>query len=100
MGEDMTTDLRDMLNRVVTLTGTADNAHSGAVVVGDNDAWMVYIDGLRWWDTPEYRKTVEVTGLLVVAKLAPDPVVQDGVHSHGASGSSLVLRDASWRVLS
>jgi hypothetical protein len=89
-------DLTHLVNQTVTLQGTAENAHSGGVVLCDDKP--VYVDGVAWWDQTTGQR-IEVTGLLVEAELAPDPQEENGLVSHGVTGTNLVLRDATWRVL-
>jgi hypothetical protein len=90
-------DLDAMVDRVVTLSGTAENAIPWAVVTGPDFSWLVYVEGLRRWDTDDYGKTVEVTGLLVWERVAPEHVVIDGAHMHGAVGKAYIMRDAEWQ---
>ena len=92
-------DFSTMINRRVTLNGTAFNALGGAVVADSDGEWLVYVDGLEWWDDDDYGGNVEITGLLVRESIAPDPVVKHGRHTHGAVGKALIIRDATWRFV-
>ena len=88
-----------MINRQVTLRGIAYNALGAAVIADPDDDWQVYVDGLDAWDDAEYGKPVEITGLLVREPIAPEAVVSDGGHTHGAVGKALIIRGARWRLL-
>ena len=92
-------DFSAMTNRKVTLNGVAYNALGGAVVADPDGEWLVYVDGLESWEDADYGKNVEITGLLVRQSIAPDPVVKDGRHTHGAVGKALIIRGARWRLL-
>ena len=89
-------DFSAMVNTQVTLSGVAYNALGSAVVADPDVEWLVYVDGLEEWDNSDYGKNVEVTGLLVREAIAPQAVVEDGRHSHGAAGKALIIRDATW----
>ena len=92
-------DFSAMVNHKVTLRGIAYNALGSAVVADPDDEWLVYVDGLEWWDDVDYGSIIEITGLLVREPIAPDPVVYEGRHTHGAVGKALIIRDAKWRSL-
>jgi hypothetical protein len=79
-------DFSAMINHQVTISGVAYNALGSAVVADPDVEWLVYVDGLEGWDESDYGKKVEVTGLLVREAIAPQAVVEDGRHSHGAKG--------------
>lgn len=98
-GETTVASKGGIVAKKVTVTGIARNAMLGAVVVRDGGR-PIYIDGLAEWDDNELGKRVEVSGVLVQRKLAPDPVVsQDGGISHGMAGNADVIEDAVWKVL-
>jgi hypothetical protein len=90
-------DLAAMVDRVVTITGTAENAVPWAVVTDDEFSFLVYVEGLRSWDADDYGKTVEVTGLLVNEPVAPERKVIGGRQTHGAVGKAFIMREANWR---
>jgi hypothetical protein len=84
---------------VVTLRGTAFDAHAGAVLLLDDES-PVYVEGLSRWSPEEYGKRLEVTGTLRSVKLAPDPVVgEGGTRRHGMAGTQTVVVGATWRVV-
>ncbi len=84
--------------QTITLTGPAVDTASGAAVV---DGGTTVIGGLSSWPAETLGKRVSVTGKVVRAEIAPDPVVgPNGEQSHGAWGSSTVLVDAKWEVVS
>lgn len=86
------------LPSLITVRGKALDAASGAVVECDDGA-VLYLGGMDCWPGPVFGQRVVVSGHLVVAKLAPDPVVgADGGISHGMFGSSTVLHDPRWRL--
>jgi hypothetical protein len=91
-------DLAAMVDRVVTITGTAENAVPWAVITDDEFSFLVYVAGLRTWDTDDYGKTVEVTGLLVHEPVAPEQKAIGGRQTHGAVGKAFIMRDATWRI--
>lgn len=83
----------------VSLTGEARNAFSGAIV-RDPGFGVVYVVGLREWPAGWVGRQVRVRGVRSRAKLAPDPVVgADGGVSHGMVGTSQVVRNASWELV-
>ena len=92
-------DFSALVNRRVILRGIAYNALGRAVLADPDDEWLVYVDDLEWWDDDEYGKNVEVSGLLVREPIAPDAVVNEGRHTHGAVGKALIIRHAKWRLL-
>jgi hypothetical protein len=90
----------DRLDKPIVSTGTAKDAALGAVVVLDGGG-VHYVEGLDAWPKDVFGKRVEVKGTLRRKKLAPDPVVDsNGLISHGMLGSSHVIEDAVWTVLS
>ncbi len=91
--------LDGMVDTNATIKGTARNAHAGAVVLTE-DRTPIYIDGLQSWSaTGMDGRDVEVTGTLRLRSLAPDPVVDDdGAVSHGITGDSYVIENASWKA--
>ena len=81
---------------VVELTGEAEIAVMGAVVVGP-DGRATYVAGLDSWPSDVYRK--QVTGTWGRSSAAPGPAVAaNGDASHGAFGSAQVLFDATWKL--
>lgn len=90
-------ELSAMVDRIVTLSGIAENAVPWAVVADPDFSWLVYVEGLGCWGDDEYGKTVDVTGLLVREAVTPQHQVIDGQHTHGAVGKAFIIRDAKWR---
>ncbi len=80
------------------VTGTAENAMSGAVVVTDSGG-TYFVEGVDEWDDATLNKRIVVSGVMERRKLAPDPqVADDGSVSHGAYGRSKVLTNPTWRL--
>jgi hypothetical protein len=88
------TGLPQMIDRDVTIEGTARNAAAGAVVVTD-DATPIYIDGLEAWDRALNGKKVRAKGTLR-QRNAGALVNAKGEHSHGVPGDRFVLEQPSW----
>jgi hypothetical protein len=57
--------------KVITITGNAENAKAGAIVISRDDGKMYYVDGLAFWDQKMVGKPVKVTGKLLVENLEP-----------------------------
>jgi hypothetical protein len=89
-----------MVDSRVTLRGVAHDALGGAVVADAEGEWLVYLDGLESWDEAMLGTDVEVAGLLVRDRIAPEATVRDGSHSHGAGGMALIMREPTWRPVS
>ncbi|AHI00815.1 hypothetical protein GCM10010174_15600 [Kutzneria viridogrisea] len=83
--------------RVVSLRGTARNAHAGAVLVRGEQEPPVYIAGLAEWGELADRE-VEVVGVLSEDRITPEPSTGP-LPSHGVPGTIHLLLDASWRTL-
>ncbi|HAN32437.1 MAG TPA: hypothetical protein DCQ06_12650 [Myxococcales bacterium] len=77
--------------------GIARNAKLGAIVVTNSgEPW--FIDGLDSWPSDLLGTRVEVRGVAMRTKLAPDPKTNvQGEHSAGQLGSSQLIRNARWR---
>ena len=91
--------LKENINKEVTLTGLAKNAKAGAVIIKEEE-YVVYIRGLYDWSDEFFDKEVEVTGLLTYVKFIPDPVIdEDGAISTGAYGKDYVLDNANYTLL-
>lgn len=91
-------DLASMTDRVVAISGIAQNAVPWAVITDDELSFLVYVEGLRDWDADVYGKTVEVSGLLVHEPVAPEATSVAGRRTHGAVGKAFIMRDAKWRI--
>lgn len=79
----------------MTLTGAAQDAKGGAVVVAD-DGRVVYLDGLAAWPDAVAGRRVTVTGRLV-ERVQAEPLVNDaGEHAAGASGPQWILEAPRW----
>ena len=79
------------------ITGRAENAKGGAVVV-TNKGDVVYIIGVDSWDEDVVGNEVVAKGRLSSEKYIPDPVVDDdGAISQGAIGMQTVLYNARWK---
>ena len=82
-----------------TVTGTAENAKGGAVIVEDGGR-VIYVAGLDSWPDEVHTKAVRAVGKLVekqylpVATVAPDGAISQGT----AGGDQWVLEDADWSL--
>lgn len=83
-------DLASAVGRRITLRGTARNAHAGAVLVTDEGAPPLYVEGTRDWG-PQEGTEVEVTGTLLV--LPPTSPGQEIPVRHGIPEPVYVLRN-------
>ncbi|HEX5729201.1 hypothetical protein [Microbacterium sp.] len=92
-------DFSEMVDQQVTLSGVAYNALGSAVVADPDGEWFIHVDGLESWDEGDYGNNVEITGLLVREAIAPQAEEKDGRHTHGAKGTALVIRGATWRIV-
>ncbi len=80
------------------ITGKAENAKGGAVVV-TNEGDVTYIMGFDSWDSDVVGNEVVVKGHLSSEKYIPDYVVdEDGGISQGAEGMQTVLYNAEWKL--
>ncbi len=83
---------------VVEITGEAEIAAMGAVVVEGNGN-ATYVAGLDSWPADIYRKQVTVKGTWGRSSGATDPLMAaNGEASHGAFGSAQMLFDATWKL--
>lgn len=79
----------------VELTGLAEDAKGGAVLVVDGNP--IYLRKLASWPQHLRGKTVKVKGRLVKTKLIPSPTKNaKGEISQGAEGEQWVLEDATY----
>lgn len=83
--------------QVIDVTGLAERAMEGALVVEDSGA-ALYVAGLDNWPVELYRKRVTVTGTLGRRRAGSVPGVSGGSAYHGSSGSSRVLSGATWKL--
>jgi hypothetical protein len=88
--------LEQMVDKAVTIDGTARNAAGGAVVLTD-DRTPVYVDGLAEWDRAVDGKKVRAKGTL---RKRDGGSLQNakGEYSHGVPGARFVLEQPSWTV--
>jgi len=83
---------------VITITGTAENAKWGAIVV-TKDSKTYYVNELDEWDDELYKKTVKVTGVLKkIEHKAEDLKNEKGEWSQGMIGTQLILENAKWEL--
>lgn len=88
--------LHDLINQNAQLTGRAENAKGGAVVVLQNQE-VIYVRNLSFWEEEIVGTQVSIKGIVRSEKYIPDPeVAEDGAISQGAIGSQYVLDDAQW----
>ncbi|AFZ25539.1 hypothetical protein Cylst_3389 [Cylindrospermum stagnale PCC 7417] len=86
------------INERVTINGSARNAMLGAIVK-TSDNTPIYIDGISEWESKILGKSIVVTGVLRLRKLAPNPEVgPNGEQSHGIKGDSYILENSTWTV--
>ena len=84
--------LKEILDKEVTLTGMAKDAKGGAVLIVNKIP--IYIKGLSSWSEDNFGKIIKVKGTLRDEKLIPDPYLnEDGAISQGAIGKQLVLEN-------
>ncbi|MHA1906000.1 MAG: hypothetical protein ACW98Y_01795 [Candidatus Thorarchaeota archaeon] len=80
------------------VTGRAENAKGGAVVV-TSDGDVIYINGVDSWDDDIVGKDVIAKGRLSHEKFIPDPIIEeDGAISQGAEGLQTVLHNVEWKL--
>lgn len=89
--------LDEQLGKNVEITGTAQNAKGGAVVVTE-EREVVYVFGLMEWPDEVDGETVKCSGMIVREQFIPEATVVDGAVSTGGEGLDLVLKDAKWDV--
>lgn len=88
--------LHDLIDQNAHLSGRAENAKGGAVVILRNQE-VIYVRNLPSWDDEIVGKHVSIKGIVRSEKYIPDPEVsEDGAISQGAIGSQYVLDDAQW----
>ena len=84
------------LNEQIKISGTAENARLGAIVMTE-DFTSIFLSGINEWDNNVEGKSVVVTGLLRRKLLAPKATVgPNGEISHGVGGDSFVLENPTW----
>jgi hypothetical protein len=71
---------KTMYSQDTTITGKANNAKYGAVVVTSNDD-IYYIDKLNSWSPDSIDKVVRITGKVVIKKLKKTKVISGGITS-------------------
>jgi hypothetical protein len=74
----------------VTITGTAENAKAGAVLVGD-DGRTVYVAGMPEWPKDVYGKKLKLTGTLLRKKIFPTAEDAGAPGQQRMSGIPLVI---------
>lgn len=87
-------------NTQVTLTGTAEQAKMGAILIAD-DGSVYYIEGKQNWDTEGYyRKKIRITGTIYTRATKPEELVNDKhEYSQGAQDESKYIRMASCELV-
>jgi hypothetical protein len=70
----------------VTITGTAENAKAGAILVTAGDR-PVYVEGLRAWPAEDLGKELTLTGFLRRKRIYPEATPE----RQGMVGTPLVL---------
>jgi len=83
-----------------TLTGTAQNAKAGAVLVAE-DGRTLYIPGLSGWPEGVGGQAIIVTGVVGSESHVPVAIqAPDGTWSQGKqeAGADLVIRQVSWQM--
>ena len=82
-------------NNRITVTGSAENAKTGAIVVDDADAHY-YIDGLAAWDKNYYGKRITVKGYLRKVEHRQKSTVERKVQE--ISGTQLIILHSEWKL--
>lgn len=81
----------------ITITGQAQNAKAGAMVVSNTDNKMYYLDGIPSWDEQTIGQTVKVSGQLLIERFDPpkpdEPVRQQIV------GEKRTIKHPKWEVV-
>ncbi len=89
-------DLTAKLNEQIKISGSAENARLGAIVMTE-DFTPIFLSGINEWDNNIEGKSVVVTGVLRRKLLAPKATVgTNGEISHGVGGDSYVLENPTW----
>lgn len=90
-------DMSDGRGEKVTLTGTAQNAKGGAVLV-DGDK-VYYLAGVDSWPDEVHGKKVQVTGVTTRRQYLPEArQAKDGAWSQGAVGQQDVIDAPTWKL--
>jgi hypothetical protein len=84
--------------KVITITGIAENAKAGAIVISKDDGNMYYIDGLAFWDKKIVGKRVKVSGKLLVENLTPPK--QDEEERQQITGIKRTILKSTWELIS
>jgi hypothetical protein len=78
--------------RAETISGKAENAKAGAVLVAD-DGRELYVEGLSAWGRESIGKRVTLTGIVQRKGIYPEARADaDGQEQQGMVGTPLVLR--------
>ncbi|HLP11942.1 MAG TPA: hypothetical protein VK177_08435 [Flavobacteriales bacterium] len=80
-------------NNQMTVTGIADHAKMGAIVVAE-DGNVYYIEGKQNWDKEGYyKKKIRVTGTMLTRTTRAEELVNDkGEYSQGGEGESKFIK--------
>jgi hypothetical protein len=83
-------------NVQVTITGMAEHAKMGAILIDDHES-IYYIEGKQNWDKEAYyHKKIRVTGTVYSRTTKPEDLVNDKrEYSQGAEGETKYIRMTS-----
>jgi hypothetical protein len=85
----------------VTITGRAENAKAGAIVIFDREH-PYYISNLKAWSEQNLYKKVEVTGVVRIVDYGQNTQTRQDVLNLPAqtlTGTVVYLDDAVWKVI-
>ena len=94
-----TINLQSLINRQTSLTGTAQNAKGGAILLINETP--IYIESLDSWPDNYFGKQVEVTGKLTNKKYLPEAKIdKSGAISQGVTEgqTDYVFEKATWKL--
>ena len=82
------------MNKKITITGTAQNAKGGAIVI-TKDSSIYYIDGLPYWEDDVVNTSIKVSGELhTVEHKAEDLIDEEGAYTQGMVGTQKFIKQA------
>jgi hypothetical protein len=81
----------------IIVIGIAENVKGGAVVISNKNQKMYHIEGLSHWDESIFRKTVKVTGKLLVEKYHP-PKKGDEIKQQMVGIKRIILKP-KWKLV-
>jgi hypothetical protein len=85
------------IKKDTTISGRAENAKAGAIVVASANSAVYYIDGLAAWDSKVLGQTVEVTGRLKIT--INKPPAPDEEEKGQIIGEIKTIIKPRWKVM-